>query len=180
MRDWLKAGTFPEAKKRRKRQSPFDAFAPYILKRWQDGEHNGLALWREIKDQGYSGSERSVYRYLETLKQHEVKAAPTSHRLHKFCATTAVWLFIRDPQTLDEIERDDLAAFCQASTTLGRAYHLIQDFLVIVRKREGHRLDTWLTQITTSDLPELQHFANGIEKDKEAVKAGFTWSINNG
>ena len=180
VRDWLKRGTFPEAKKRRKRQSPFDTFAPHILKLWHDGEHNGLALWREIKDQGYSGSERSVYRYLETLKQHEVKASSTSHRLHKFCATTAVWLFIRDPQTLDEIERDDLTAFCQACTTLERAYHLIQDFLVIVRKREGHRLDAWLTQMTMSDLPELQHFANGIEKDKEAVKAGFTWSINNG
>ncbi len=29
-------------------------------------------------------------------------------------------------------------------------------------------------------LPELQSFASGIEKDKEAVKAGLTWSINNG
>jgi hypothetical protein len=42
---WLAAGAFPEAKKRRKRQSSFDAFAPYILKRWQEGERNGLALW---------------------------------------------------------------------------------------------------------------------------------------
>ena len=30
---WLAAGAFPEAKKRRKRQSSFDAFAPYVLKR---------------------------------------------------------------------------------------------------------------------------------------------------
>lgn len=29
VRDWLKAGTFPEAKKRRKKQSTFDAYAPY-------------------------------------------------------------------------------------------------------------------------------------------------------
>ena len=33
VRDWLKGGTFAEAKKRRKRQSSFDAFAPYVLKR---------------------------------------------------------------------------------------------------------------------------------------------------
>jgi transposase len=57
---WLAAKAFPEAKKRRKRQSSFDAFAPYVLKRWQDGERNGLALWREIKAQGYTGTERSV------------------------------------------------------------------------------------------------------------------------
>jgi transposase len=33
VRDWLKRGAFPEAKRRRKRQSSFDAFAPYVLKR---------------------------------------------------------------------------------------------------------------------------------------------------
>src|SRR3989441_8707758 len=64
---WLAAGTFPEAKKRRKRQSCFDSFAPYILKRWREGEHTAITLCREIKEQGYTGSERTVYRYLEVL-----------------------------------------------------------------------------------------------------------------
>jgi transposase len=50
----------------------------------------------------------------------------------------------------------------------------------MVRKREGHRLDAWLARIAKSDLPELQSFANGIEKDKAAVQAGLTCSINNG
>jgi transposase len=62
VRDWLKRGTFPEAQKRRKRQSSFDAFAPSVLKRWQAGERNGLVLWRELKAQGYTGTDRSVYR----------------------------------------------------------------------------------------------------------------------
>jgi transcriptional regulator with XRE-family HTH domain len=35
---WLAAGTFPEAKKRRKKSSAFDGFAPYVLKRWQEGD----------------------------------------------------------------------------------------------------------------------------------------------
>jgi transposase len=180
VRDWIKAGTFPEVKKRRKKRSSFDAYAPYVLKRWQEGERNGLALWREIKEQGYSGSERTVYRYLETLKQAEVKPPVNLPRLQKFSATTAVWLFVRDPNTLDEIEREDLAAFCQASPTLKRAYQLIQDFLVMVRKREGKRLDAWLEKVSESGFPELQSFAAGVEKDKEALRAGLTWSINNG
>ncbi len=180
VRDWLKRGTFPETRKRRKRQSSFEPFAPYVLQRWQNRERNGLTLWKEIKEQGYSGTYRSVYRYLETLKQAEVKASANPHRLQKFSATTAVWLFVRDPTTLDEIEREDLAAFCQVSPTLKSAYHLIQDFFSMVHKREGHRLDAWLEQIAKSDLPELQHFAHGVELDKAAVKAGLTWPINNG
>ncbi|GHO99865.1 hypothetical protein KSF_099130 [Reticulibacter mediterranei] len=31
-----------------------------------------------------------------------------------------------------------------------------------------------------SGIAELQSFAACIEKDKEAVRAGLTWSINNG
>ncbi len=57
------------------------------------------------KEQGYTGTHRTVYRYLETLKQAEVKTSVNLHRIQKFSATTAVWFFVRDPKTLDDIER---------------------------------------------------------------------------
>jgi transposase len=177
---WLATGTFPEARKRRKKRSEFDAFAPYVLRRWQQGERNGLRLWHEIQEQGYTGSERTVYRYLETLKQAHVQACLNPDRLRKFTPSTAVWLFVRDKKSLDEVEQEDLAMFCQASPPLKRTYDLVQDFLQMVRKREGHRLDAWLEQVAASDLPELQSFASGVEKDKAAVKAGLTWPVNNG
>lgn len=109
----------------------------------------------------YTGTERSVYRYLETLKQAEVQASVNPARLQKYSAKTAVWLFVRNPETLDEVEREDLATFCQASTTLKRAYRLIQEFLTMVHKREGEHLDAWLAKIAESDLPELLSFAGG-------------------
>lgn len=101
-------------------------------------------------------------------------------RIQKYTPNTAIWLFVRDPKKLEEIEREDVAAFCLASAPLKKAYDLLQDFLSMVRKREGHRLDAWLARVAESGLPELQSFAAGIEKDKYAVKAGFTWPINNG
>jgi transposase len=177
---WLAAGAFPEAKKRRKRQSPFDAFAPYVLKRWQEGQRNGLALWREIKAQGYTGTERSVYRYLETLKHAEVRASVHPERIQHYSAQTAIWLFVRDPKKLSESEREDLATFCQVSAPLNQAYGLLQEFLSMVYKREGHRLEAWLSRVAESGLPELQSFAAGVAKDKDAVQAGLTWPINNG
>lgn len=179
VRTWLAAGTFPETKKRRKKPSSFDTFAPYVLKRWQEGERNGLVLWREIQQQGYTGSERTVSRPIETLKQESVLASLNPNRLHTFTASTAIWLFVRDPKSLDEIEQEDLATFCQASLTLKRTSELVQDFMQMVHKREGHRLDAWLERIASSDLTELQSFAAGVEKDKAAVKAGLTWPINN-
>ena len=50
----------------------------------------------------------------------------------------------------------------------------------MLRTRTGECLDAWLAQVQNSQLPELQSFAAGIEKDKKAVRAGLTWWINNG
>jgi transposase len=90
---WLVAGTFPEARKRRKKPSSFDAFASFVLKRWKEGEHKGITLYREIEAQGYTGSERSVYRYLATLKRAEIQAPVNVERIKKYTPNTAVWLF---------------------------------------------------------------------------------------
>jgi transposase len=65
---------------------------------------------------------------------------------------------VRAPKALDEVEREDLATFCQASPSLKEAYRLIQAFLTMVHKQEGHRLDAWLEQVGTSYLPELHSF----------------------
>ena len=48
----------------------------------------------------------------------------------------------------------------------------------MVRKRQVDHLDAWLRQALDSGLAELRSFANGIERDKEAVVAGLTlrWS----
>ena len=73
-----------------------------------------------------------------------------------------------------------LATFCQASASLKKAYDLLQDFLLMVHKREGRRLDAWLARVAESGLPELQSFAARVEKDKDAVQAGLAWPINNG
>lgn len=155
-------------------------FAPYVLKRWQDRERRGVRLFHEIREQGYTGSDRSLYRYLQTLKQAEVKVSVNPERLRKYSANTAVWLFMRDPKTLEEGEQKDLTLFCQASPTLKRAYILIQDFRDMLHRREGERLDAWLAKVTESGFPDLQSFASGIEKDKAAVQAGLTWPVNNG
>jgi transposase len=86
----------------------------------------------------------------------------------------------RDQQSLDEVEQEDLAAFCQSSPQLCKASDLVQEFFSMVRKREGHRLEGWEDMVAASHLSELQSFATGIERDKPAVQAGLTWWINNG
>src|SRR5258708_36900437 len=53
-------------------------------------------------------------------------------------------------------------------------------FLHIFARILVHPLEAWLAQVDRSNLPELQSFAAGIEKDKDTARAGLTWWINNG
>jgi hypothetical protein len=121
-----------------------------------------------------------VYRFLETLKTHEMGTSAQVHRLLRSTSTAAVSLIMRRPDTLDEIEREHLAAFRLAVPSLDTTYQLVQDFLVMMRKLEGERLDAWLAQVRESGLPELQSVSRGVERDKAAVQAGLTLTINNG
>jgi transposase len=180
VRHWLKRGVAPDTRPRRKRQSDFDPYAPYVLKRWEQGERNGTHLWQELAAQGYPGSQRMVYRFLKTLKTHEIEAAAEGHRLPHYSSTAAVSLFMRHPDKLEEIEQEHLAAFRRAAPSVERTYQLVQDFLGMMRQREGERLDAWLLQVHESQLPELESFAHGVERDKNAVQAGLTLAINNG
>ncbi len=180
VRHWLKRGVAPDTRPRRKQQSDFDAYAPYVLKRWQEGEHNGTRLWEEIAAQGYPGSQRMVYRFLKTLKTQQTAASTLPCRLPHFSPTAVVTLFMQREDALEQSKRDDLAAFRRAAPSLETAYQLVQDFLTMMRQREGERLDDWLVQVRESQLPELMSFANGVERDKDAVQAGPTLAINNG
>jgi transposase len=151
-----------------------------VLKRWQDGEHNGTRLWEEIAAQGYPGSQRMVYRFLKTLKKTEIQQAAHTHQVSQYTSTAAVCLFMRPPDKLEISEQMDLVALRRIHPDLETTYCLTQDFLQMLRKREGERLDTWLTSVHQSGLSELASFAHGVEQDKAAVQAGLTLPINNG
>jgi transposase len=180
---WLKEDTFPEARRRRKRQSCFDPYAAYVLSRWEEGCQNGSQLYREIKEQGYTGQERQVHRFLVPLrkKQRIIQKAEVPHApLQDFSAKDAVWLFARDPADLDEKKRETLAAICQASETASKTYELVQEFRHLLHHREGEKLDDWLAKVRASQIRELQSFVLGVERDKAAVVAGLTLPQNNG
>ncbi len=190
---WLAHGSFPEARRRRRRPSLIDPYERYVLQWWQAGNRNGFQLYRALTAQGYRGSSKAMYRYLERLRtpqRHSLGSSSPSkpHRrkrvlaspapLENFSAQRATWLFVRQPEKLDETQHNELALIRQASPSAEAAYHLAQAFMQMIRERTGHQLDAWLSSAEASRLPEFQSFAKGIQQDKAAVLAGLTlpWS----
>jgi transposase len=181
VRQWVKQGG-PALHRRPGRRSIFDPYAPYVLERWQAGVHDGKQVFEEIRAQGFKGSARMVRRFLQTLRE---KRRPLTHLTpsspaEQFSARKAVWLFIREQTSLTAEEQEELTLIRQASPTIETAYGLVQDFLTMVRKREGERLDTWIEAVQESAISELQSFVIGIHKDKDAVVAGLTLAYSNG
>lgn len=48
VRHWFERGVAPDTRPRRKRQSDAGPLRALVLKRWQDGEHNGTRIFEEI------------------------------------------------------------------------------------------------------------------------------------
>ncbi len=131
---------------------------------------------------GSTHSYRSVYKPLvhllpEGRKNPEV---PSLFPRPPLLARQAVFLFLRRPEKLTVEEQDTLLLLRQFHCEVDLAYDLVQQFARMLRERLGERLDGWLAQVNQSSIPELLSFAAGVEKDKEAVRAGLTWWINNG
>jgi len=179
LQNWNKRGACPGSTQRRRRRSIFDLYAPSVLSHWQQGHRDVTLLFQEIQAQGYPGKIRTVYRFIQTLKQNPAQF-PALSVLDRVSVQEAVWLIARPFEDLKADERVDLEELCQASPTLSILHTLVQSFGRLVRKREGHRLEDWKKQVRESGLPEMQSFVKGLERDREAVLAGLTESYSNG
>jgi transposase len=181
VRRWLVSGC-PETA-RGPYVSRLDPYLPYIFQRWAQGCQNIAQLFRELEARGYRGSYASVHDNIVRRLQFDGRKTPTNASSKTTPLPTprqAAFLFLRCPEKLRVQEQERLVKLCQINLEVNLAYDLVQQFAQMLRSRRGESLDAWLAQVENSNLPELQSFASGIEKDKEAVRAGLTWWISNG
>jgi transposase len=160
----------------------------------QEGYRNGSQLYKELIAQGYKGSSKAMYNYLATLRAPQSdspKSLPSKPRgrksvppppvpLENFSAQRATWLFLRQLDDLNEAQQKELALMRQASPSAEVAYGLAQAFMQMIREHTGHQLETWLSSVEESMLPEFKSFAKGILQDKAAIFAGLTLPWSNG
>ena len=68
----------PPRRTYKRRASVLDPYVPYLLKRWNEGCHNGKRLYREIREQGYANSEEICARFIAQLRRAEAQGEPLS------------------------------------------------------------------------------------------------------
>lgn len=153
---WLAAGTFPE-RKPREQGSHLDQYLPYLIRRWEQGCHNFVHLFHELKGQGYQGSYESIRDNMVRLLPEGRKFSPADEAQRKVpvLSRQAAFLFLRQPETLKDEEQETLLTVCGLNPEVRLSYEIVQQFTQMLRKRTGEMLDEWLTKVAESQIREL-------------------------
>jgi transposase len=206
VRKYARAETFPARAPYGPGLSILDPYLSHLQRRLGEGCENGLALWRELRGQGFSGSTRQVHRWLierrtvpaktephvrRTRKEGEVRppaahstapALPTVPQLAWLLVQPAAALDAADAATATRVEQDSEAA---AVVGLARRFTaLVRDCGVASRQDNrtpadpAASLDAWLTDARACSASAIAMFATGLEADGAAVRAALTqpWS----
>ncbi len=200
VRKYASAETFPARLPHGAGPSLLDPHVAYLAARIDEGCENAMALWREIREQGYPGTSRQVHRFVAERRMRPVRSGrkprcakasasePPVSEASLPPARQLAWLLVQPTSVLDEgdavvvsrIEQDDTA---RAVTGL------VRRFTALVRAAGKSKavpddqdaaadLAAWITKARSCDAPAIAAFASGLDADIAAVRAALMepWS----
>ena len=179
VRRFARAGSAEELLGGTARGSRLDEFKPYLCRRWNEGARDGAALHAELQKRGWTGSARTVRRYLAQFREPGTApsappAVPKARQITR--------LLLTRPDHLEPGEREQLAAIRAGCPHIDALAGHITAFAEMMDGLTGAaHLDPWLAAVEAADgQPELRSFATGIRIDKEAVLNGLTLPCSSG
>ncbi|MFL5860164.1 MAG: ISL3 family transposase [Solirubrobacteraceae bacterium] len=159
-------------------------YEPYLLQRWHEGCRMATVLWREIRAQGFAHSVSNVQRFVAELRREGLPPAGRPRtaltKAHGPPPRLVAALVLRRPERRTDEQRAYLKLLAAEEPTIATAIELAEDFLVMLRRREGERLEAWLNTVEASDIDEVKRFAAKLRTDHAAVQAGLTLRHSNG
>lgn len=160
------------------RESKLDEFKPYLCRRWNEGARDAAVLNAELRQQGWTGSARTVRRYIAPFRKTDAApepppAVPKTRQITR--------LLLTRPDHLDSDEQEQLAGIrAQCPHINALAGHVAAFAEMMTSLTGAAALDNWLAAVDADDQPELHSFATGIRNDKAAVINGLTLPYSSG
>ncbi len=205
VRKYAHADVFPERAVRPPGRSNLDPHIDHLEARLAAGFEDAMALWREVRTQGYAGGRQMVQRW---VAEHRSKPATRTARkwLRQALATTPstatpnraaalpspkqlAWLLVQPPAALPpfsaaavkRVEQDEEAAL--VASLARRFTALVQACGVGQATRPAAPLTVlaaWLTEARACGISAVKTFATGLEQDGNALRAALTLPWSNG
>lgn len=89
------------------------------------------------------------------------------------------YLFVKDPAHL-ETKDQHMLAFIQQEKELELAYRMTQQFLNLIKNKQGETAATWIGICSSCGISELEAFALGVQKELPAFQAACSLPYSNG
>lgn len=159
------------------RSTVLDDYKPYLHQRWTEGNASVPQLVAEIRGQGYQGSARTVYRYLQP-SQTERNPPPPRPAAPTIRAVTG-WI-MGNPDNLTDQDHQRLNTILARCPELQATRRHVGAFAHMIRDLRGDLLPEWIDRVHADNLPTLDSFITGLRHDLAAVIAGLTLPYNNG
>ena len=200
VRKFARAESFPERAARAPAPSILDPYLAHLEARLAAGCENAMRLWRELRDLGFSGTQKQVHRWLSLRRTVPARSTPHCRRDPQIPASRPggrqagpalpsprqlAWLLVQPPHVLAAADQATVARVKQdpevsaVVTLVGRFVDLIRGSSV-GRKARAPRATfrKWLAEATTSKVSAIATFAAGLKQDGAAVRAALTmpWS----
>jgi transposase len=152
-----------------------DVYGDYLRRRWDEGCHNGIRLWREIRELGFAGGASTVRDWLRRLRDATPHPAGSAPAWKTPSGRRAAWLVVADADEIDNSERKFVDALIGGSTQLAHLIALAREFRTMIREQQEERLDDWLV---AAEKTAFAGFAGGLRRDLAAVRAALSlpWS----
>jgi len=159
----------------RTRPSSLDMWLPWLNERWEAGARNALALWREMRSEGFVGQSGVVSqwaqrrRLAEKANQSGLARTPSARVLAQLMTSARDELVKSEAILVAVIEEHvpDLVAARQA----------IGEFQSMIRCKSSSQLNTWLE---SAKVGLVSSFANGVARDLAAVRNAIVSPWSNG
>jgi len=178
VRRFARAGSIDELLfKATHRVTKLDPFKAYLTERWNQGQTNSAALFRELVEKGYRGGILTVRRFIHQFRGHQQVRPPEPRPLKP--RQLARWIMTRP----DRIKEDDQLRLTQVLARcpeLDRTAKYVRAFATMMTELQGTRLEEWLTAIEADNLPPLRSLAIGMRRDQDAITNGLTLPHSSG
>lgn len=173
-------------------RSVLDPYKQRLLEGWNGGIRQPQLLLSLLQQQGYDGSIRTLTRYISQLRQAQGLPAHLGHSpqslvkvsVPQSCPLTALhasYLIVKRKENRVPEDRELLKQIAAQHPDLALAIELLADeFLGLLRQRQGEAFDGWLTRALKSSLKPFQTFAEGLSDDYDTVKSSMTSTVSNG
>jgi transposase len=162
-----------------------------LLEWWNAQIRQPKVLMVLLQQQGYTGSERTLCRYLSAVRAAQdlppTRVKPTQGlaqvsdpQASPLTKRRVAYLVLKRVEHRDSQDIKLLAQIVAQHSNLVLAVELADEFLQLLRQQQADDFDDWLMKALKSSLKPFVQFAEGLFEDYAAVRASMMITVSNG